>query len=993
MQNFWKWLALLLAVGGGGFAVYQVNEGLTQVAGDPSAAFGPGESAADEPGDAVLRPTLAEPQVDPAAAALAAFDTAGQASGETLRGQSPDARQLEPQPAGDGWGEPAYAAEQAAFAGDTAFAETPAFDTESAGGIQPAGFQQGQPRSREGEGGLRAGLRRIGDRLAGRSRDAAPATAESQTEPGPSYAELFEQQAAAAGASLDQSVQQTNQVVQQTVQQAGAAALDVTAAAPETGFEFDDQPEVMAQDVQAFAADAFAADSAVSQEFAANAFEPQALAAQATAEFQAEANEAAATAQIETLGGTVDAAASDLLPQAPNAGDPFADFLPQTPATLQPAAQANAAQLNATQPAARDRGPGQPFEVPAAQPNLDAQPNPAVDAFAGAAAMPEVPAGNAAQAVTPTAGIQSYEFDEVPQPANFDLAGRNREAQNAATQPSPGVMPIPSAEPMPAMPPQGFSTDSFTANPGTNGPTPNPMSQEFPQDLTGDRQPTYGNGRFEVESQPMVTQPTPQPRQTASRDYDDELIGRSTIDRDVSRGTVQPELQILKQAPKTASIGKPMVYVITVRNVGRSSARRVVVEDRIPKGANLTGSNPRGAISEGVLSWEYDEIRSNEEKVIKVRIEPTASGQIGSITTVRMVAETAAETVVTAPELRVNLVGPEEAQLGEIVTYRYEIANTGTEDAYEVVLNSLVPEGLAHARGPDIQYEVGTLRAGEQKVVPLPLRVVEVGQYEKRVTLSARGNQSVSSSRPISIIKSRLSINRSGPSRRFVGSRTEFVNVVRNNSSRTLQNIRVVEEIPTGAEFVGATGEGRPQAGGRSIVWMIPSLAPGASRELQTAIVPKEAGMAEAVVKAEAADGSRAEVGSTVEIVGFASLKIDTDHANRPFAIGEQLPLKVRVANGGSAPANRVSVDVLVPDNLRVIEARGPRPHQIQGGTVHFDPIPVIQAGEAPEIYLLVEAIAEGDTPLRLQLQSQELGKPLIHDEQFSTYTFDSVTR
>ena len=947
MQNFWKWLVLVVAVAGGGFAVFQVNESLTQLTGrsatNPAAAAfaanGPSDVA---PPTAAIEPTLAAPPqpLEPTPAPNSDFVPVDRFAATGEPAASDDAFEaapyddLLPEPVDD------FAAAASMPPTPEPQAELPEFET-SFDAVAAAVTETVTETVGETANAVAAGVDVRS--LRGQSPEAAPAM---------------------------QLAQASQPSLRDKLGQIGARLRGEPAASPNPQAqlvnEFDGlmtQADVAAARTRQAAQQAFAEEAAAVDAFAGAA---------------AAAGNDLADAGVESI----DMLGSQL-PPAPNAdANPFAAFEANLPPQQSAAAMPPAAQ---------------PPMSPAASPNAQtAQAMQAMGQLPQAAAPAPIGYDAAELAAQPTAQTMP------PQPA-ASFAPQTAEPSRVnpldavaldAMSPAPGSEPI-AAEPPAAIQPAGFGMEPTYAGQGfeTNE---RPQPANFDLSRRDERRNAIPD-RIRVESEPLLSaleEVEPQPKRVASRDLTDQLMGRSTIDRDVVRGPVQPELQILKQAPKKASIGDPMVYSIVVKNIGRSTAHKVVVEDRVPKGSRLSGTRPKAEMStvrdENVLFWEYDAIGPGEEKLIQVKVVPTSSGQIGSITTVRMVAETAAETIITAPELRIDLVGQDEAQLGEVVEFEYQIANTGSEDAYDVVIRSILPEGFQHSRGADIAYEVGTLRAGESKKIPLPLRAIEVGRYDNEARLTARGGVTAETSRPISIIKSRLSIERSGPGKRFVGTSSEFMNLVRNNSSRTLRNVRVVEELPAGVEFATATNNGTRQAGGRSIVWMIPSLPPGGERELSATVVARQPGLAMTTVKAESEDGSRAMVKTDLNVIGFSSLKVETDHANTPFPVGATMPLKVKIRNGGSAPAHSVSVDMIVPDNLRVVEARGPKAHQVNGSTISFDPLEVVQIDQTLEYYLMVEAIGEGNTPLRLQLQSEELnGRPMLHDEELRTYLED----
>ena len=954
MQNFWKWLALCVAVAGGGFAVFQVNESLTRIAG-LNATQPPAGNVFDSPalddGSAAIEPTLASTAV-PSNAPDSEFVPVDRFAAES---ESPADLydDLVPAPNDD------FASVEATDEADSYEDQFAAEMTEQFAAVDAAddAVDLGSLRAQSPES-----LLPPMDTLPSGSTVGEPAAVEpvllAQADTRPSFRDKLGQ----IGARLRGEPRQAAAPVAQPIQS------QTPAAPPRTVNEFDGLMNP--------------ADLAAQQQ-AAMTNAAQAAPQQAAAAFDSFAAEA--TTSIDTLG----------------AADPFAGLdIPEPSAA--PVQQAMEPAMAAA-----------PQAIPAPQPTPQPTPIQSAADFAAQAFGPTEPAAAAA----PQTAAAPIGYEPSPSPLN---------PLDAAAVEGMNLMPTPTPEAAAIQPTAGYDDGrGYASDFGDFGPTPaanpRPIGQGVPtpaaqppsSDFGFDDEPTPANfdlsardrrreatpDRIRVESTPMIINPmaveSDQPQRVAARDLSDQLIGRSTIDRDVVRGPVQPELQILKQAPKKASIGEPFVYTIVVKNVGRSAANKVVVEDRVPKGSRLSGTIPKAEMStvrdESVLFWEYDQIGPGQQEQIRVRIVPTASGQIGSITTVRMVAETAAETIVTAPVLGIELIGPTEAQLGEVVKYRYEVTNTGTEDAFDVVLNTRLPEGLKSPKGsPEITYPVGTLRAGETKSIPLPVRADKTGSYDTEAQVQARGNVTAMTTEPIDIIKSRLSIERTGLGKRFVGSSTEFVNVVRNNSSRTLRNVRIVEELPDEADFATATENGSKQAGGRSIVWMIPSLPPGGSRELSSTIVPRRPGQALSTVRAESEDGSRAIVKSELAVVGFSSLKVEADHANAPFPVGEQMPLKVRIRNGGSAAAHVVGMDMFVPENLRIVKASGPKPHLVNGSTISFEPIETVEIGQTLEYNLLVEAIGEGNGMLRMQLRSRELGSsPMLHDERLRTYIED----
>ena len=648
--------------------------------------------------------------------------------------------------------------------------------------------------------------------------------------------------------------------------------------------------------------------------------------------------------------------------------------------------------------------PPQTDAAPIGRASLDSLEADAADPF-GEAALPEVrPAG------TPSGVVPAVGYDVTPR-------GRLRES---------GIRQVAGEElvPLPEDPQAnvGFDFELESPAPRQAAPRQDVPTLDFGEQLPEDNStPPVDNFDMRLDAAPMQQAPSdfsqfgPEPElpessfdQTAAapsafsdqpgtqniaiptQPTEDEFFGDATIDRSVPRGGISPHLDIRKSAPDRAVIGEPLVYEIRLTNTGSSPATNVVVEDRIPRGSKLMGTNPVAEMPESSKSliWRFESIAPGQTELMKIRVEPTQAGSIGSISTVRFMAETAAETRVAAPVLEFQLVGPAEAQTGEQVNYQFEIRNTGDEDARDVVVRTLVPEGLSHPGGVDLEYPVGTVPAGASKTVDLPVQAVaESGDFRTQATLEFRGGQPIDSISPIRIIKQRIKIGRVGPRKRFVSSDVKFVNRIENLSIKDLSQVSVTETLPPGVSFKSASDGGRLTRDGRKVEWLLSELPAGEARDLSIAFIAEQPGVAESTVIARAADGSQSGVRAEMDIVGFAALKVEAEHPARPFARGEQVSMRLIIRNGGTAAANDVGTTVQIPDNLKLVSVNSPVKYsQTTPNLVTFDTVGAVGMGETIEVDLVFDAMAEGDARVRVQLRSAALSTPMVHDESIRVF-------
>ncbi len=492
------------------------------------------------------------------------------------------------------------------------------------------------------------------------------------------------------------------------------------------------------------------------------------------------------------------------------------------------------------------------------------------------------------------------------------------------------------------------------------------------------------------ESDDPPLDPTPETPQTLTPEESSEPIeppendylqGEATVHQSAPRGSQRPQLQIEKIAPGNAVLGQPLVYNIVVRNHGQSAAHQVVVKDSIPAGSRLSGTIPRAELVDKQLLWKLGTIDPGEERTIKIRVVPTAEGQIGSIATVNFVAEVAAQTMITAPKIDFDLLGPPQARLGEPVVFRFRVANNGSGHASGVVIRNLLPDELKHAGGNDLEYEVGDLPAGKSMEVKLTLKAAGLGQAVNRATLTAAGGLSRDAQAAIEIVGSNLKISRTGPEKRFLGRPAEYTNTIVNESDVAARTITVVESVPLGFDFVASTDGGRYDPARRMVVWRIDGIGPHDTRDLKVKLLAKEEGTQKSLVTLVDSTGSRKEVTSETTVVGFTNVGLQLSPIDSPIEVGGQITLKVRARNSGTNPATNVQISLTLPDGLEPVSIEGPAQYTQNGRELRFDQIARIEGGRDAVIDLVLIAADPGNGRLHFELHADDMESPLVREE------------
>ncbi len=551
--------------------------------------------------------------------------------------------------------------------------------------------------------------------------------------------------------------------------------------------------------------------------------------------------------------------------------------------------------------------------------------------------------------------------------------------------------PADESETLPFMP-----DESIDEEPRRN----NPIDNAFPRPEFPNRNPGAGTDLsrpnetvpFEPDDSDV---PRTEPRPLPSAEELPTRPGRSgaSSTRTVSE-TMQPRLTIQKQAPGTATVGVSHDYTIVVTNEGSTPAYDVVVEDELGGAADFVESKPVAEYNKpaGELVWNFRELKANEKKEIRVRIRPTGEGTLDGVATVRFKAQVKSATVITAPKLELLLTGPEEVKVGDEVQLTYTIRNRGSGDAANVVLRSVLPPGLKHPEGGDLEYEIENLRSGEKEDIDLTVIAAEPGELilvSAEVTSS--GVSAAKARTEIEIVGAQLTLERLGPERRYVGRSATYQNIVTNESKFEATNAVVVEEVPEGMRFVSASNGGEYNPDNHRIRWTIPRIGAGKQALLEVELMAEESGQMETMVEVTENAGFRTPLteNTIVTVEDLHNVTADISRQDEPVAIGARFGFTVTIDNRGTAVARNVQMSVEVPKELKILAAgtRDVPGKLFPGNVVEYNKVLEIQPNEQMTFQLTLQGEkAVRNARVQAYLKYDEMQDALIVSESVTVY-------
>jgi uncharacterized repeat protein (TIGR01451 family) len=446
-------------------------------------------------------------------------------------------------------------------------------------------------------------------------------------------------------------------------------------------------------------------------------------------------------------------------------------------------------------------------------------------------------------------------------------------------------------------------------------------------------------------------------------------------------GPQNPTLTIQKFAPGEIQVGKAAKFVIQVRNVGNQAASEVVIRDEVPQGTRLISTAPNAQPNGSQLVWQLGKLSAGEERSLEMQLMPTAEGEIGSVATVSYSAQASVKTRCTMPQLAVRMAAPEKVMIGQEQRVKIELRNPGTGDATGVMLFENVPQNVRHAAGPALEFEIGTLRAGEARELELSLVAEKAGKVVNVLTARADGNLQVQQQVEFEVIAPGLAVAVNGPERRYLERPATYEVSVENPGTAPAHDVQIITKLPKGLRFVRANNMGEYDSTSHSVYWSLAELPEGESGKVELVAMPVETGPQTLEVESRASQGLTDQATRQIVIEGLAAIMFEVRDLEDPIEVGGETGYEIRVVNQGTKAATNLRVAVNLPPGLQVVSAEGETQYAAQGNTLVFEPLGQL-AAKADTVYRVrAQGTQAGDQRVTVEVHTDDLGQPIRREE------------
>lgn len=463
------------------------------------------------------------------------------------------------------------------------------------------------------------------------------------------------------------------------------------------------------------------------------------------------------------------------------------------------------------------------------------------------------------------------------------------------------------------------------------------------------------------------------------------------IGEDVLFSRQSPILDVRTVGPRRITVGKESDYVLTIRNSGPVAADQVIVAVDLPDWTDVVGSDPtcgstgrsNTATGTGAFIWNVGRLEAQGTQRLVLNVVPRASRPFDL--TVRWdytPVSSQAMIEVQEPIVEARLDGPRQILYGTKETYKLVLLNSGNGAAENL---SIALVASVSGGGPAASHNIGTLGAGEQKTVEVELTARQVGALTVAVDARCDGNVHVHLDEVITVLRPALKAAIEAPQRHYVNAEASYLVRVSNPGTATAKNVRVTATLPPSAEYVLSSRGGVPQTDSNDVIWVLPSLAPGAQETFDLTCRLRQAGSNRLVVATTAEDDLIATSEGTTMVETMADLVLDVQDPAGPVKVGSNAAYKLAIQNRGSDTARDVEVLVYFSRGIEPTSAQGVR-HKLGPGQIVFDTIPALGPGENVAVEINAKADTPGNHIFRVEVYCKASGIRLVSEEMTHYY-------
>ncbi len=436
------------------------------------------------------------------------------------------------------------------------------------------------------------------------------------------------------------------------------------------------------------------------------------------------------------------------------------------------------------------------------------------------------------------------------------------------------------------------------------------------------------------------------------------------------------------------NVGQACQMELVVQNSGQHPVHDVTVQGYFDASVRfLKETNPVPLVKSSNLVWMLGSMQPGDSRKIDIRFVPSKRGELPASAFVRYTSGVAAKMNVFEPLLEVALAGPSEVQLGDPASQIIAVSNPGSGVAQNVDIKALIPPGLEHPAGKQLEMSIGSLNPGETRQIRLALAAIKGGEHTVQVIAEAKQSTGAEAylrkvtQSSVRVISPSVKVAMNGPGLRYKGRNATYQIEVTNDGTAVSNNVRVMHKLPAGFEFISAENGGKYDASGRSIGWFVGQLGAGQTATVTVTLKAAALGEQEHLVSALTDQGTRAQSKFRTKVDGVAALVLEVSDQYDPVEVGADTWYEVVIRNEGTKAAANVMLACQLPAGVLLTSTDGPTSASKAADVVRFQPLATLAPGKTVTFRVGVKGQKDGYQRIRAQLVSDSIPEPLTVEE------------
>jgi uncharacterized repeat protein (TIGR01451 family) len=446
-------------------------------------------------------------------------------------------------------------------------------------------------------------------------------------------------------------------------------------------------------------------------------------------------------------------------------------------------------------------------------------------------------------------------------------------------------------------------------------------------------------------------------------------------------------------APAVAGVGQEVPYRILVENRSPAPAHHVAVRNAVPAHARFIRAHPEPAAVDPEILWQVGTLPPGVCCEITLVLSPTGTGDVKNCARVQYehgqcTCTKVGPSAATAGErgLTLRKLGPNQAAINETLRYQLIVTNNGDVEAEGVVLTDVLPAGLEHeSRKNTLTWDMGNLPPGQTRTVDYQVVARQAGRLTNAAVATAAGGIRRAVEHSVQVGEARLSLTKTGPSRRYLNMPAEYRITVTNSGTTPLANVTISDPIPTGLAYVSSSRGG--EVVGTEVRWAVGNLEPGMSRTVEVTMRGQQVGTVQNRVTATSG-ATKADAEATTEFFGASALLLELVDNKDPVEVGGETSYVIIVRNQGNVPVNDIRLSANVPTELELARVAGPLKHTTEGQIISFEPLS-LQPQTDSRIEIFTKAKSAGDVRFKVEMSAKELSAGPVQEEESTTIFSD----